>query len=115
MTTFSGSPIVRSAAAAVMLAALLAIGPQRAALAQPATAKPAPAAKAGAAKPAPGSPADDAHRRQDVAQHRQIASAHETAAKCLEQGRPEEDCHRELRQACQGIAIGKYCGMRHRH
>ena len=58
---------------------------------------------------------DDAHVKQDVAAHRTIAAAHEAAAKCLESGKPEKECHAELAKACKGLAIGKYCGMRHRH
>ncbi len=70
---------------------------------------PAPAPKTSAAA------ADDKHRQQDIAQHRQMASAHLDAASCLESGQPEETCQQQLRKACQGIAVGKYCGMRHRH
>jgi hypothetical protein len=59
--------------------------------------------------------ADDAHRKEDVARHRQIATAHEAAARCLESGRAESECHEALRRACAGIAVGKYCGMKHTH
>lgn len=55
------------------------------------------------------------HVRQDVAAHRTIAAAHEAAAKCLEAGKPEKECHAELAKACKNLAIGKTCGMRHRH
>lgn len=58
---------------------------------------------------------DDAHVKQDVGAHRTIAAAHEAAAKCLESGKPEKECHAELAKACKGLAIGKTCGMRHRH
>lgn len=58
---------------------------------------------------------DDAHIRQDIAAHRTIAAAHEAAAKCLESGKPEKECHAALAKACKGLAIGKTCGMRHRH
>lgn len=58
---------------------------------------------------------DDAHVKQDVAAHRTIAAAHEAAAKCLEAGKPEKECHAELAKACRNLAIGKTCGMRHRH
>jgi hypothetical protein len=47
--------------------------------------------------------------------HRAIAAAHEAAAKCLESGKAEDVCHKELQVACKGLAIGKYCGMRHEH
>lgn len=57
--------------------------------------------------------ADDT--KQDVARHRAIAAAHEAAAKCLESGKGESACYKDLLAACKGIAIGKYCGMRHDH
>ncbi len=59
--------------------------------------------------------AQAAHIKQDIAAHRTIAAAHEAAAKCLESGKPEKECHAELAKACKGLAIGKTCGMRHRH
>ena len=51
----------------------------------------------------------------DITRHRAIAAAHEAAAKCLESGKKEEVCHKELLAACKGIAIGKFCGMKHAH
>jgi hypothetical protein len=74
-----------------------------------------PAAKA-AAKPATSKvdPAlEAAHTKEDVRRHRIIAAAHEAAAKCQESGKDEEICDAELAKACQGIAYGKYCGMKH--
>jgi hypothetical protein len=65
-----------------------------------------------------GAQADDKdkeHVQEDIAAHRAIAAAHEKAAKCLEAGKPEKECHAHLEKDCRGIAIGKYCGMRHRH
>ena len=60
--------------------------------------------------------ADKAQRvKEDIAVHRAIAAAHEKAAKCLESGRSEKECHAHLATECKGIAIGKYCGMRHKH
>jgi hypothetical protein len=53
--------------------------------------------------------------KKDVVRHRAIAAAHEAAAKCLESGKAEDVCHKELQVACKGLAIGKYCGMRHEH
>ena len=53
--------------------------------------------------------------RQDIERHRAMAAAHEAAAKCLSAGRPAEQCQKELQAACKGLAIGKYCGMRHEH
>ena len=44
-----------------------------------------------------------------------IAAAHETAARCLEAGGKESTCHDALRKACEGIAVGRYCGMKHSH
>jgi hypothetical protein len=53
--------------------------------------------------------------RKDIAAHRQMAQAHEAAARCLEAGKPEKECHEELQKACKGVGIGKFCGMKHRH
>jgi hypothetical protein len=53
--------------------------------------------------------------QQDVARHRAMAAAHEAAAKCLEAGKGEKSCMAELQAACKGLAIGKYCGMKHAH
>jgi hypothetical protein len=55
------------------------------------------------------------HRREDIARHRQMARAHEEAARCLEGGAPEKQCQERLREMCKGIAVGQYCGMRHGH
>ena len=51
----------------------------------------------------------------DVQRHRAMAVAHEAAAKCLESGKGEAQCLKELQTACKGLAIGKYCGMKHAH
>ena len=53
--------------------------------------------------------------KKDIAAHRQLALAHENAAKCLEAGKPEKVCHEQLQKDCKGTGIGKYCGMRHKH
>jgi hypothetical protein len=74
-------------------------------------AKAAPAAGQTAPKPS----AEQAHRNDDIARHRQMARAHEEAAKCLEAGGSEKQCQERLREACKGIAVGQYCGMRHAH
>ena len=55
------------------------------------------------------------HAKKDVQRHRAMAAAHEAAARCLESGKTEEVCQKELQAACKGLAIGKYCGMRHEH
>lgn len=55
------------------------------------------------------------HAKKDIERHRAMAAAHEAAAKCLESGKEEEVCQKELQAACKGLAIGKYCGMRHEH
>ena len=60
-------------------------------------------------------PHSDKDTKEDVARHRAIAAAHEGAAKCLEAGKKEDVCHKELQAACKGLAIGKYCGMKHEH
>jgi len=57
----------------------------------------------------------DAKAKEDIAAHRAIAAAHEKAAKCLESGKSEKECHAPLATECKAVAIGKYCGMRHRH
>ncbi len=77
-----------------------------------ATAQTAPAAKPAATATTAG---PDADAQKDMARHRAIAAAHESAAKCLESGKKEEVCHKDLQAACKGIAIGKYCGMKHEH
>lgn len=53
--------------------------------------------------------------RKDIQRHRAMAVAHEAAARCLESGKQPEQCQKELQAACKGLAIGKYCGMRHAH
>jgi hypothetical protein len=53
--------------------------------------------------------------KEDVARHRAMAAAHEAAAKCMEAGKGEKLCIAELQTACKGLAIGKYCGMKHGH
>jgi hypothetical protein len=58
---------------------------------------------------------DPAHVRQDILDHRAMAEAHLNAAKCLESGKSEKDCHAQLAKDCKGLGIGKYCGMKHRH
>ncbi len=57
--------------------------------------------------------ADDT--QQDIARHRAIAAAHTAAAVCRAAGKGEDVCGKELQAACKGIAIGKYCGMKHEH
>jgi hypothetical protein len=63
--------------------------------------------------------AADAHGdkevKADIAKHRAIAAAHEGAAKCLESGKKDDVCNKELQAACKGLAIGKFCGMKHEH
>jgi hypothetical protein len=53
--------------------------------------------------------------KQDAKRHRAMAAAHEAAAKCLEAGKGEKACLELLRKECQGVGIGKYCGMKHQH
>ncbi|MDO9164511.1 MAG: hypothetical protein Q7U13_00250 [Rhodoferax sp.] len=57
----------------------------------------------------------DKETKADVARHRAMAAAHEAAAKCLESGKKEDVCNKELQAACKGLAIGKFCGMKHEH
>lgn len=56
-----------------------------------------------------------AETKEDVARHRAMAVAHEAAAQCLEAGKGEKVCMADLQKACKGLAIGKYCGMKHAH
>jgi glucosamine 6-phosphate synthetase-like amidotransferase/phosphosugar isomerase protein len=53
--------------------------------------------------------------QEDIARHRAMAQAHEAAAKCLESGKKPDQCTKELQTACKGLALGKYCGMKHAH
>lgn len=77
----------------------------------------ATAADAGTAKPPARTAVDPAleamHTKEDIRRHRIMAAAHEAAAKCQESGKDENACNAELAKACQGIAYGKYCGMKH--
>ncbi|HEX5737932.1 MAG TPA: hypothetical protein VFY22_05430 [Hydrogenophaga sp.] len=57
----------------------------------------------------------DKEVQEDIQRHRAMAAAHEGAAKCLEAGKGEKVCTAELQTACKGLALGKYCGMRHAH
>jgi Fe-S cluster biogenesis protein NfuA len=57
----------------------------------------------------------DKELQEDVKRHRAMAAAHEGAAKCLEIKKDEKVCMAELQAACKGLAIGKYCGMKHAH
>ena len=57
----------------------------------------------------------DKETKEDIQRHRAMAAAHEAAAKCLESGKKDEVCEKELQAACKGLAIGKYCGMKHVH
>ena len=57
----------------------------------------------------------DKETQEDIQRHRAMALAHETAAKCLESGKKEEVCQKDLQAACKGLAIGKYCGIKHGH
>ena len=53
--------------------------------------------------------------KRDIADHRALAQVHENAARCLEAGKSEKECHDQLAKECKGVGIGKYCGMRHKH
>ncbi|MDA8446963.1 hypothetical protein [Paracidovorax valerianellae] len=57
----------------------------------------------------------DEDTKADIERHRAMAAAHEAAAKCLESGKGHDTCEKELQAACKGLAIGKYCGMKHQH
>ncbi len=57
----------------------------------------------------------DKEKKEDIQRHRAMAVAHESAAKCLEAGKKEDLCVKELQAACKGLAVGKYCGLKHAH
>ena len=57
----------------------------------------------------------DKETKEDIAKHRAMAAAHEAAAKCREAGKGEDVCNKDLQAACKGLAIGKFCGMKHEH
>jgi uncharacterized protein YgiB involved in biofilm formation len=54
-------------------------------------------------------------RAIDIARHQAMASAHDSAAKCLASGQKDDVCEKALQVACRGLAIGKSCGMKHAH
>lgn len=60
-------------------------------------------------------PHSAAEVKEDIANHRAMADAHLTAAKCLEAGRSVKECHAQLAKDCKGLGIGRYCGLKHRH
>ena len=60
-------------------------------------------------------PHSDKELKEDIARHRAMSAAHEGAAKCLESGKKADVCEKELQAACKGLAVGKYCGMKHAH
>lgn len=52
---------------------------------------------------------------EDIKRHLAMAQAHQAAAQCLKDGRNYKVCQEELQNACKGLALGRYCGMRHSH
>lgn len=58
----------------------------------------------------------DAERQEDIRRHRAMAAAHAAAAQCLaDPKQSEKTCLEALQKDCKGLALGKYCGMRHAH
>lgn len=53
--------------------------------------------------------------KEDISRHRAMAVAHENAAKCLESGKSDAVCEKQLQVECKGLGIGKFCGMKHVH
>ncbi len=53
--------------------------------------------------------------QKDILDHRAMADSHLAAAKCLEGGKGEKECHAQLTKDCKGLGIGKLCGMKHKH
>ncbi|MFM9880144.1 MAG: hypothetical protein ACKVOO_07030 [Burkholderiaceae bacterium] len=60
-------------------------------------------------------PHSDQEVKQDIARHKAMAAAHTAAAQCLQSGKAHDICNKELQAACKGLAVGKYCGMKHAH
>ncbi len=60
-------------------------------------------------------PAITAEAQKDIQDHLAMADAHTTAAKCLQSGKSEKECHAQLAKDCKGLGIGKLCGMQHKH
>ena len=58
---------------------------------------------------------DEKAIKKDVERHKMMSAAHAEAAKCLESGQKVDQCQKALQGACKGLAIGKYCGMKHDH
>jgi hypothetical protein len=50
-----------------------------------------------------------------IVEHQRMATVHTAAAQCLGSERPYKGCLAEMTQACTGLGVGKYCGMRHAH
>ena len=57
----------------------------------------------------------DKETKADIERHLAMAAAHEAVAKCLDAGKDHDQCQKDLQAACKGLAIGKYCGMKHAH
>ncbi len=53
--------------------------------------------------------------QKDIQDHLAMAEAHTAAAKCLQGGKGEKECHAQLTKDCKGLGIGKLCGMKHKH
>ncbi len=60
-------------------------------------------------------PTITAEAQKDIQDHLAMADAHTTAAKCLQSGKSEKECHAQLAKDCKGLGIGKLCGMQHKH
>ena len=60
-------------------------------------------------------PHTSAEVQKDVLDHLAMAEAHTAAAKCLQGGKGEKECHAQLVKDCKGLGIGKLCGMKHKH
>jgi hypothetical protein len=53
-------------------------------------------------------------RGKKTSDHRAMAEAHLNAAEALNR-QVEKVYHEQLAKDCKGLAIGKYCGMKHSH
>lgn len=72
-------------------------------------------AQAQQSTPTTAKPVLSEHVKKDISRHRAMVKAHEEAARCLESGSAEEQCQKALLATCRGLAIGKYCGLKHEH
>lgn len=96
---------------------LLAVSPLSVSAQQAAPSAPTPehAHRGEAGSAAAAEHSQHSHARADIERHRGMAAAHSAAAQCLAAGKSHDSCQKQLQIDCKGLALGKYCGMRHAH